>query len=328
MNSKRITRLLKLLETLQAGNHENAAGLAKACSVSRRTIFRDLETLREAGVPLKFDRQRDAYWIDDDFFLPPTNFTAEEALSLIALADNLGNGKGQLPFGEPARRAAMKLESMLPEPLREEVRTVAGSLDIRLGAVSQIAGHRQTFRDLQTALKTGKVVAIEYESLTEWEQIKTRLRPYQLLFSQHSWYVIGRSSLHREVRTFRVNRISLLTPSNTDYSIPKAFSLEKYLGNAWRIMPESGRDQQVHIRFDPLVARNVAEVRWHKTQRTKQLPNGSLDFRVQVSGLHEIAWWILGYGDQAEVLKPTKLRKLVAGRINRMHERYNGAEAT
>lgn len=328
MNSKRITRLLKLLETLQAGNHENAAGLAKACDVSRRTIFRDLETLREAGVPLKFDRQRDAYWIDDDFFLPPTNFTAEEALSLIALADNLGNGKGQLPFGEPARRAAMKLESMLPEPLREEVRSVAGAVDIRLGAVSHLAGHRSTFRALQTALKKRKVVTIEYDSLTEWQRIKTRLRPYQLLFSQHSWYVIGRSSLHREARTFRVNRISSIAMTNTAYSIPKSFSVEKYLGNAWRIMPEAGRDQQVHVRFEPLVARNVAEVRWHKTQRTSLRPDGKLDFKVQVSGLHEIAWWILGYGDQAEVLKPAKLRKLVAARIRRMQEKYSSEKYT
>jgi proteasome accessory factor B len=43
---------------------------------------------------------------------------------------------------------------------------------------------------------------------------------------------------------------------------------------------------------------------------------------VTVSGLQEISWWILGYGDQAEVLKPPELRRLVAGHAARMLERY------
>jgi predicted DNA-binding transcriptional regulator YafY len=45
---------------------------------------------------------------------------------------------------------------------------------------------------------------------------------------------------------------------------------------------------------------------------------------VQVSGLREISWWILGYGDQAEVLKPAALRDLIAQRALRMAEMYNG----
>lgn len=58
---------MKLLQALQAGNGQNAEGIARACGVSRRTVFRDLETLRAASVP-------------------PTDFTPSEALSIIALA--------------------------------------------------------------------------------------------------------------------------------------------------------------------------------------------------------------------------------------------------
>jgi proteasome accessory factor B len=68
----------------------------------------------------------------------------------------------------------------------------------------------------------------------------------------------------------------------------------------------------------------VAEVVWHKTQQTTFLPDGSVEFRVRVSGLREISWWILGYGDQAEVLKPAALRNLVADRAKNMAAVYNG----
>ena len=70
-----------------------------------------------------------------------------------------------------------------------------------------------------------------------------------------------------------------------------------------------------------MVADNVAEVAWHKTQRAVRNDDGTLDFHVTVSGLQEISWWILGYGDQAEVLQPVELRQLVAARALRMAQR-------
>ena len=51
----------------------------------------------------------------------------------------------------------------------------------------------------------------------------------------------------------------------------------KHLGNAWRLIPEPGPDWEVCVRFSPLVAKNVAEITWHKTQQTSFNPDGSLD---------------------------------------------------
>ncbi len=72
-----------------------------------------------------------------------------------------------------------------------------------------------------------------------------------------------------------------------------------------------------------MVARNVAEVAWHKTQQLTWNEDRSLDFQVRVSGLNEISWWILGYGDQAEVRKPAALRQLIASRASSLVEMYN-----
>jgi predicted DNA-binding transcriptional regulator YafY len=165
-------------------------------------------------------------------------------------------------------------------------------------------------------------VRIRYQSLTEWKEICTRLEPYRLLFSRRSWYVIGRSSLHRSRRTFNVGRIRKLEVLDDTFQIPRRFSVDRYLRNAWHLIPEPGRDSRVLVRFSKQVAQNVAEVVWHKTQQTSEREDGTLDFRVTVSGLNEISWWILGYGDQAEVLEPPELRRLIAERAMRMAERY------
>ena len=305
---------------------QDADGLAKKCGVSRRTVFRDLATLREAGVPLEFDSQTDRYLISSGFFLPPTNFTTSEALSIIALANQLGS-QNQLPFYAPARQAALKLESSLPHALREELGAVTHSVKINIDPVNRLRGKKIVYEQLLQALNQRCVVKMSYESLTEWETIDTKLRPYQLLFSRRSWYVVGRSTLHKEVRTFNLARIKDIQLTSQQYKIPRNFSMSRHLGNAWHLIPEPGPDYQVLVRFQQLVARNVAEVVWHRTQEVKHLDGGRLEFRVQVSGLNEIAWWILGYGDQAEVIKPAKLRRLVAQRAANMHAIYRKGEA-
>ena len=105
MKNKRINRLLRLLQMLQTGRGYNASGLAKACGVGRRTIFRDLQTLRDAGVPLEFDSKAQRYFVASSLLMPPAQFTAEEALALIALATEFGRNRG-LPFYEPAYNAS------------------------------------------------------------------------------------------------------------------------------------------------------------------------------------------------------------------------------
>ena len=110
---------------------------------------------------------------------------------------------------------------------------------------------------------------------------------------------------------------------NEDYSPDPEFCLDDYFGNAW-LMIRGDTRHHVKIRFSKMVAANVDEVAWHKTQRTVYEDDGSLIFEVDVDGLREISWWILGYGDQAEVLEPPKLRKLIAKSAKHLLAIYNG----
>ena len=322
MNLKRISRLVQLLGLLQAGKAHNAGELAALCEVSRRTIFRDLDVLRQAGVPLLFDDQQCVYRIPGTYFLPPTNFTADEALAVMILCYELGRDH-RLPFYEAAQSAALKLESSLPTRVREILRESTSAVRFNSQPGNRLLGQRPIYQQLLTCIATRRAVRLVYDSFSDGKLLRFKLSPYRLLFSRRSWYVIGRSSVHREVRTFNVGRIRELVLLDEPFHLPRGFSIERYMGNAWHMIP-NGPDQDVIVRFAPLVARNVAEVVWHKTQRLVPGDDGSLDFHVRVAGLDEISWWILGYGDQAEVLKPHLLRRLIAERAQRLVNLYNG----
>ena len=240
---------------------------------------------------------------------------------MLALCHQLGDGAG-LPLLGPARSAAVELENSLPLRLREQIRHVAAALHIRPPPNNPLEGRKPVYQQLLDAIASRRNVRIHYGSPTEPKPIVTRLSPYRLLFSRRSWYVVGRSSIHRAKRTFHLGRILRLDPLDDHFLIPRGFSIERYLGNAWHMIPEKGPDRAVVVHFSKLVAQNVAEVNWHRTQRTVLHDDGSMDFHVTVSGLKEISWWILGYGDQAEVIEPPELRQLVAGRAKRMAETY------
>ncbi len=321
MNLTRISRLIQLLGLLHSAKGQNAGQLADAAGVSRRTIFRDLEVLRNAGVPLLFDDDNNVYRIPGTYYLPPTNFTTEEALAMIVLCHELGTNS-RLPFYQAARNAALKLEASLPGRIREQLQEISSAVQITTGPGNPLDGQLPVYQQLLSAIASRRPVQIEYDSFSDQQVICLKLSPYRMLFSRRSWYVIGRSALHREVRTFNVGRIRTLELLRDHYSIPRGFSIQSYLGNAWHLIP-SGADVDVVIRFSPMVARNAGEVIWHRTQQSQWHDDGSLDLRFRVAGIHEILWWVLGYGAEAEVLEPEKLRKLVVKHAKGMLERYN-----
>ncbi len=272
-------------------------------------------------MPLSFDETRQQHRVLGNCYLPATNFTPEEALALIVLSTDLG-AESQLPFFEPARNAAMKIESSLPQRLRDQLRDSTGAIRIRMQPNNPLVGQELVYEQLLAAQSASRAVRIGYFSPSEGKEISTRLQPYHLLFSRRSWYVIGRASLYRQTRTFNIGRVLHLELLDDRYKIPRGFSLDRYLRNAWHLIPEPGPDSEILIRFSKLVSHNVAEIQWHKTQRTEFNPEGTLDFHVTVSGLNEISWWILGYADHAEVIKPDELREIVADRAARTAEKY------
>jgi predicted DNA-binding transcriptional regulator YafY len=321
MNVGRVKRLLKVVQILQSGAGPNVSTLANECQVCRRTVFRDLEALRAAGIPITFDRELDRYSISSSYPLPQITLSSMEAVSLVTMAKELGRCD-QLPFFEAAHSAATKLARQLPATLRRQLQEVDRSICIRLTPATKLRDKREIFQQLVDARTAMQEVLLRYESPTQCEQVTTRLRLYCLLYVGPSWYAVGRSSHHRQVWTFNVRRINSVELLHRRYEIPRNFNLDRHLRNAWRIVPERRKDYDVVIRFEPLVAHSLAEVQWHKTQRIERRKDGSVIYRARVSGLNEISWWILGFGDQAEVIQPARLRRLIARRAKNMADIY------
>lgn len=312
MKRSRINRVIEILTTLQAGESYTVGDLSKIFGMSRRTIFRDLKELQDIGVPYHYDIKTGGYTIEPEFFLPPANLNLREALSLLLLAHKVSN-QIQLPFKRSALLAALKIESNLPTKIRKYCSTALRNISTRADfqkPIHQNARFDLTFTQLQEAIAKKRKVNICYYPFFESGVINIELCPYRLFYNNQKWHVLGPSSLHKSVRTFELNCIRELKTTKEYFPGDEDFDVSEYLGKAWSMVPE-GRIYRVKLHFLPKVANNIAEVKWHSTQKVTPNGDGSAIVEFHVDGLSEITWWILGYGDQVQVLAPKALRKRV-----------------
>ena len=318
MKVSRISRIVQLLTALQSGHAYSVDELAELVGISRRTVFRDLGELKSIGVPLSFDPKTKGYRIDPEFFLPSVDLTLQEALSLLLLVHK-GRNHLPIPFKNSALLAGLKVENNLPANIRSYCNATLNNISIRPDSHAPMDLLDKTFAGLQNSIRRRHNIRLNYYSVYERRDIKTVLSPYHLMYNNRAWYVVGQSSLHKSIRTFKLNRIRQMKMLETHFDRDKKFDIHDYLGKAWSMIPE-GRVYHIKLSFSKKVAKNVAEVQWHSTQRMTRNQDGSLLVEFRVDGLGEITWWILGYGDQVKVLQPAALKKKIAAIAQKMIE--------
>ena len=316
----RIQRLIRLIQLLQQDGPCPIDTILDKLGISRRTFFRDINTLELAGVHCTFDRQEQGYTLDGSHFLPPVMLKPEEALALMLLTRKAIH-RQVTPYHGYAATAGMKIEAALPDAVRKDCGELLAGVDMRYWPLSDMESIEHYLFRLQQAATECHKVAVQYDSYYEGTEITTVLHPYRLVFMRRAWYAIGLSEAHRQVRIFKVERIINLNVLDQPFEPDPAFDLDDFFGNAWQMIRG---DQRYHvaIRFSPKVAGNVEEVTWHKTQQTRRNDDDSLIFEVDVDGLTEIVWWVLGYGAEAVVLEPPELRDLVTEHVTRMTAQY------
>lgn len=290
---------------MQSGQAYSADQLASLLGVSRRTLFRDLKTLQDAGINYDHTAEH-GFQLEPTVFLPPINLKVGEALGLIILAKTAESQPGQ-PMTQSAIEAVNKLLMLLPHPIKDVCQEMMGRMTVRQQSVGITNADTQHYVSLQQAIENRNVVRIKYHSLTEWEDIGIDIRPYHLHFYARAWYVIAYSEEHESLRTFKLARIMELEHLKRRFAADKHFNIDDYFGKAWGMI-KGDKTYRVELEFTKKVGTNVAEVQWHTTQKIKMNEDGTCRVQFEVDGIDEIMWWLLGYGDQVKVIKPKVLR--------------------
>ncbi len=312
----RLVSLLKLLEKSTGTLHY----LSNVLHASPRTVQRDIQLLKNAGFPIVMNSLTNEFSLVSDYGVPSLEFTQVEILAILVLFEEFGDSIGE-PVFSAFTTAAFKIASALSPSFLDIVGRIREHVSVNPLHTNDVTDYHEVFQTILDSILARRSVFVEYRSPADTAPIETDIQPFTVLYGR-SWYVIGFSSLYQEIRTFKVSRILKIRSLTKTFAMPASFSVEAYLGNAWYIIPSTGHDEEVVVRFSKLVAQNVSEIRWHKSQSAHWLNNGELELRFTVSGLNEIVWWILGYGAEATVVRPQKLRDMIAKHAALLTEKY------
>ncbi|MEM1444708.1 MAG: WYL domain-containing protein [Planctomycetota bacterium] len=311
----RVQRLVRLLTLLQGSPAPDVHTLQEELGVSRRTLFRDLKLLKDSGIPVYHHDEKGGYRVQQRFFLQPINLEHREVMGILLLARMAASERGR-PLTNDALSAVRKLMASLPAPIREACGDLIDTVEVAAERPPTDAdAETRWYGPLQAAIDASTVCRIEYAPAGDAEPLVTDFHPYVLHFVNRSWYVLGYSEQHDEVRMLKLVRFLSIDFGEDTFNRPSYRAIDK-LGNAWQLIP-GGQEHEIELVFTPKVAMNVEEIRWHRSQRNERQADGSLRVWFKVDGLDEIAWWLCGYADQVRIERPDGLREAV----REMHRR-------
>jgi proteasome accessory factor B len=119
---------------------------------------------------------------------------------------------------------------------------------------------------------------------------------------------------------FVLDRIRLLQVQDERFIPPDDFDLDEYMQDAFGVIRTDA--EKVVIKFDPSLEQYMRENLWHPSQMIEKHKDGSILMTMEVGGLREVMGWILGFGRQAEALKPPHLRQAVSEELTAMAGKY------
>ena len=185
-----------------------AQQLAERFGVTLRTIYRDLEALQDAGMPIKADRGRGGgYALDKNYQLPPVNFTAREAALLVALS-RLAVEQRLVPFPNAIERAADKVKSALSTSAQRELLSLVGELQmIGVPALPIPASVRDA---IETAWFESRALRIIYAK-SAWQMSPRLVRIRNLVFDRQVTLLNCIDLETGSDRQFRLDRIKQAT---------------------------------------------------------------------------------------------------------------------
>jgi len=319
-DKNRIFRIIKTIMLLnEPYKHWEAKDFAKYFSISERTFHRDKKIMEELGVPIYYDKHLKEYKILDNFRFKAPNLDQKETEAVLLAAKEYQNRS--FPMKKELESGLAKVYNSLPEFLKNSMGSYIKNYEIISDPFVDLEEHQQKFEQLKKAINNENRILVNYYSMSSDQTTERKLDPYNLFFNNGAPYLYAFCHLREETRIFRIDRIKNIKITAEDFVLPDDFSLAEELDNAWGV--EQGKEEmEVEVKFSGRAARFVPEYHWSDKQEIEELKENKIIFKVKTGSREEIKKWILGYGAEAEVLKPIDLREEMRQELEKMIKTY------
>ncbi|MEU3645111.1 WYL domain-containing protein [Lentzea sp. NPDC034063] len=321
----RASRLVSVLLLLQAKGRMTAQALADELEVSVRTIYRDVESLHAAGVPLYGDAgPSGGYQLLDGYRTRLTGLTEQEAESLFLAG--LPGAAADLGLGDAVSAAQLKLMAALPSSMRDRASHMATRFHLDAPAWYYDPERSPFLGVVADAVWRERLLEVSYRRWRAPEDVTRVLRPLGLVLKAGRWYLVARGSTR--ISTYRVSQIQAATVLDETFERPDGFDLvahwtasledfqaRQYTGSA--VIRLSARGcESFSSQVLPVVARAAEE---------SAVDDGEgVRVTIPIESLGHATGMLLRMGGEVEVLEPEELREQVTAAVRALASIYLG----
>jgi predicted DNA-binding transcriptional regulator YafY len=291
-----LTRLLAMVEALRVARRGlTAAQLLERTGGSRASTYRDLNILREVGLPI------DKLPVAGEMRYMLTPDSSAQRVTTLQLAALMTGRRALSPL------EGTRLVRELDELMRQAAPRPRITLRVHVPLSHAVAPAHLTIID--RALDQGKCVRIRYRGVDDTAPTWRLIEPVELRVSAQQPYVVAYDRADARYKTYKLARVSQVqllgerAQAVADYDPKTCFEHSRGI---W-----SGSAYDVAVQLNASVARFAAEWPLQREQTILDLPNGDVVVRARVAGLQEPLRWVLSWGRNAEALEPAELRQMV-----------------
>ncbi len=312
-------RLLKLEQAIQEMNYPSVEQLVKKLEVSRRTILRNIEELRNYYyAPIEYDREKKGYYYTDDTFFVKNVLLSEGEVVALAGILPLLERYDNTPLKDTLEKVYDTISQMLPDQI--EVQTsLLNNVQFISDPIPNI--DPDVFEKLFNAIKTHKAISFGYRKISSTEYTPhSNIDPYKIYCQKGDWYVVAYSHTHERFNTYHLSRmkdIILLDEFTPDPDYEKKVHIDPNFG----IWNNDAPFQKIELQFDKSINTYILERTWHKNQKCKQNKDGSVYLSFESNQIQETLFWVLSFADSVQILNPPELKELYKEKVKSMMKR-------
>lgn len=304
----KLDRMLYIITYLLNHKKVKAQELAEKFEVSVRTIYRDIDSISQAGIPIVTYQGMDGgIGIVEGFKLDRNLLTGEEVSRIV------GALKGIQSISEDTK-IKLLIEKLTGITSSAGLLPPGDEIMIDLSSWNKFDQLAKDIQRIKGAIRSRRLIRFHYytnETLTD-----RTVEPYQVIFKQSNWYLYAYCLLRNDFRLFKLRRMNGLAIQGDSFE-PRAYSIEEM---KWDETYDMDDHMRIVALFDPVMKYSVEDIFGFENYEYEQ------DGRLRVTFLMPTGVWLygflLGFGDKAEILEPPELREKISAMAESISKVY------
>jgi len=300
----RIDRVSAILIQLQSRRVVKAADIAERFGISLRTVYRDVKTLEEAGIPL-IGEAGVGYSIMDGYRLPPVMFTREEATAFLT-AEKFVEKLTDSSTAEHHKSAMYKIRAILKTSEKNLLEDIDSKIEVLKNHHQARVNNGDHIQPLLNSIAQKKVVTLDYFAIHSQEHTKRDIEPIGIFFKDSYWHLIAFCRLRNDYRDFRIDRINCAKVTEKQFN-SKHPTLQDYI----KLTAKEQELDLVVMRIDKSVYAHLDYQKYYSGFVSEKKIGDQYEMTFLTMSLEGFARWFMMFGDMAEIISPDSLKERV-----------------